>query len=46
MVELTVAIALENFRARCDHASGVGFIRLLQGCLLPLSKRTPDPKTQ
>jgi alkylhydroperoxidase family enzyme len=24
-VELTAAIALENFRARCNHASGISY---------------------
>lgn len=44
MVELTSAIAWENYRARFDHAFGIEAEGFAEGaaCVLPVRKKNPD----
>ena len=46
LVELTVAIAWENYRARFDHAMGVESAGFSEGAVCALPERPRTPATQ
>jgi alkylhydroperoxidase family enzyme len=46
LVELTSAIAWENYRARFDHAFGIESEGFSKGKFCPLPARTPQAGTQ
>ncbi len=43
LVELTAAIAWENFRARFNHAMGIESAELNEGAFCPLPERPESP---
>ena len=45
MVELTSAIAWENYRARFDHAFGIEAEGFSEGAFCPLPVRTAQPQS-
>jgi len=45
LVELTAAIAWENYRARFDHAFGIQAQGFSEGAYCPLPERVPPAKT-
>lgn len=46
MVELTAAIAWENYRARFDHALGIEAMGFSEGAACALPERTPHAVSQ
>lgn len=44
MVELTAAIAWENYRARFDHALGIEAMGFSEGAACALPERAPHPE--